>query len=127
MRRFVRGLREAALLTLIGVTIGVVLAILSPGRSAFPATRPLVSAVTMAKAQRVSMCEEGGNWHYYVKGGDYAGGVGFRLATWTAFRYRTFPMRMDHATPQQQAWALSHMLGYYHMAWPDQHGCTGSY
>lgn len=81
----------------------------------------------MAEASNVALCEEGGNWHY--RGGDYAGGVGFRLATWATFRYKTFPASMADATPQQQAWALSHMLAHYRMNWPDQPrgNCTGGY
>ena len=89
------------------------------------ASKPLVSASIMAKATRVAICEEGG-WNN-AHGPLYYGSVGFLDATWQMFRYKTFPARMDHASPSEQAWALSHMLAHYGMAWPDQFGCSGSY
>lgn len=80
----------------------------------------------MQKATRVAVCEEGG-WSRVARGPLYYGSVGFLASTWAMFRFRTFPANMADATAQQQAWALSHMLAYYHMGWPDQNGCTGGY
>ena len=101
----------------------VLVLVTTPANAVATATR-LVSPAIFAKVLRVHHCEEP-TWH--VRGPFYQGGLGFRLATWSFFRLPTFPVSMADATPQQQAWALSRLINFYHMAWPDQHGCHGGY
>jgi hypothetical protein len=80
-------------------------------------------------AERVSICEEGGDWGY--KGGnesaDFNGGIGFRVATWDMFRTANDPANMGDATPLQQAQALFRFVAYYGIAMPDQNGCGRGY
>lgn len=88
----------------------------------------LVTARAMQIATKVAVCEEGG-WGavHNAHGPTYYGNIGWLDATWLMFRRHDFPRRMDYATPQEQAWALLRMLGYYRMSAPDQRGCTGGY
>lgn len=85
----------------------------------------LVSSQALAMATRVAVCEEGG-WHN-VDGPTYFGALGWLWSTWQMFRTPSFPVNMANASPEQQAWALERFVRYYHMAMPDQIGCTGGY
>ena len=87
--------------------------------------RPLVSRLIMVMTERVHICEEGGyGWH--VNGPIYFGGLGWRWATWQAFRRHDFPPSMADASPAQQAWAMARFARVY--GWPDQQGCwAGGY
>ncbi len=84
-----------------------------------------VSRTMFAEVRRVNICEEGGNWH--VDGPIYSGGLGWLHATWDAFRKSTWPADMADAPPHMQANAMWRFVWHYHMAMPDQHGCTGGY
>ena len=95
--------------------------------SAITRHHPLVSLTTMMKVIRVHDCEErDAGWH--VHGPKYFGGLGWLNATWKQWRAPSFPIRMDLATPVQQAWAMAHFVASVeHGWWPDQDGCTGGY
>ena len=78
----------------------------------------LVSRAIMAKTIKVMHCEAG-TWH--SDGPKYFGGLGWLAATWAEFRAPTFPRNMADATPQQQAWAMAHLVGtLLHGWWPHQ-------
>ena len=79
----------------------------------------------MVRGERVNVCEEGGNWH--VDGSVYQGGLGWLHATWLEFRLPGMPLWADDATPRAQVRAMYRFIAHYHIAWPDQHGCTGGY
>lgn len=87
----------------------------------------LIPASIMRKVDRVHVCEEGqAGWH--VDGPIYFGGLGWLAATWQRYRAPSFPASMADATPEQQAWAMAHLVGsLFHGWWPDQAGCTGGY
>jgi len=79
-----------------------------------------VTASDLRQWSRVSICEEGGNWH--VRGSLYSGGLGITNYNWTYYsRGMGFPANAADATPVQQiAVAKKINRGY---AVPDQHGC----
>ena len=78
----------------------------------------------MQMTMKVHICEESAaGWH--VHGPEYFGGLGWLNATWLQFRRGDFPLRMDQATPQEQAWAMARFAAKY--GWPDQFGCSGGY
>ena len=76
----------------------------------------------------VHVCEEGNGariWH--INGPFYAGGLGWLIATWTAFRLTVDVLReLRNAARTGQAMTrfVRLVLGGH---WPDQHGCTGGY
>jgi hypothetical protein len=74
---------------------------------------------------RVSVCEEGGDWHF--AGTTFDGGIGFALATWAEFKLPRDPYWMHDASPYEQSRALFRLVEHYGIAMPDQSGCTGSY
>ena len=78
----------------------------------------------MAMAQRVSNCEEAGNWHF--RGNTFDGGIGWTLDNWAHFRKSTWPRWMHDAPPHMQANALFRFVWHYRIAMPDQAGyCAG--
>ena len=86
------------------------------------ASRLVVSHKVMEMTRGVAVCETGmANEH----GPRFYGRIGWRPATWVAFRRPDFPSRMDWATWKQQAWAMARFAAVY--GWPDQSGCTGGY
>ncbi len=88
----------------------------------------LVSAADWARVVRVHECEEPSSWH--VRGGTYAGGLGFTLSTWTTWRAPWMPVSMSAASPQEQAWAMVRFVGAVLHYWPDQSWpafCSGGY
>jgi hypothetical protein len=116
MRRFWREVHEWALIVLSGVTIGVVLALLTPGHAfgAEPSHRVQV------KAMRVHVCEERGHgWH--SSGSEYAGGLGWKYATWSEFRSPSFALTASLAPEWQQIEAMEKFAAKF--GWPDQSGC----
>jgi hypothetical protein len=77
---------------------------------------------------KVSICEEGGNWH--VNGSRFAGGLGFTKANWAQFNTFGFPSNAAFATPYQQIRvAVAFAVHYYGSAnfAPDQNGCGNGY
>lgn len=108
-------------------TISLTLILLLVATPSGAATR-LVSPAIFAKAMKVHLCEQPSSWH--VRGSLYQGGLGWTAANWKRFRAKSFPANAADATPQQQAWALAHFLGFYHLPWPDQNypmSCSGGY
>jgi hypothetical protein len=79
----------------------------------------------MAMAERVSMCEEGGNWHFV--GTVFDGGLGWTLGNWANFRKPSWPARMDEAPPHMQANALFRFVRHYGIGMPDQAGVCAGY
>jgi hypothetical protein len=113
-------------IALLAITVGSFMA--NGAASASASTHALVSPSIMAKAARVDVCEEGGDWHYGSKFSEYAGGLGWLQATWRQWRAPSFPLYAYLATPAQQAWAMAHFVAIVeHGWWPDQVGCTGGY
>jgi len=89
------------------------------------ARHALVPPSIFAKVLRVHHCEEP-TWN--VSGPYYAGGLGWRLATWSTYRFPWMPTSASNATPQEQARAMLRFVTVAeHGWWPDQHGCTGGY
>src|ERR1019366_3718176 len=84
----------------------------------------LVSPAIFAKVLKVHNCEES-TWN--VNGPTYAGGLGWRIATWYAYRLAWMPSSAALATPQMQARAMLHFVTVaMHGVWPDQNGqCHG--
>lgn len=89
--------------------------------------RHLVSALDWSRVVKVHRCEQPASWHVR---GTYSGGIGWLPATWAAWRAPWMPVRMDLATPQEQAWAMVRFVqGVLHY-WPDQGWpvwCSGPY
>ena len=82
----------------------------------------------IAAWERVSICEESGNWH--VDGSAFSGGLGMSHANWNQFNTFGFPGNAANASKLQQirvavAFA-THYFGSPNAA-PDQNGCTGGY
>ena len=82
----------------------------------------------IAAWERVSVCEESGNWH--VNGSAFSGGLGMSHANWNQFNTFGFPANAANASKLQQirvavAFA-THYFGSPDAA-PDQHGCAGGY
>jgi len=83
-----------------------------------------VSPAMMQAAQRVSNCEEGGNWHFV--GAVFDGGIGWTLQNWAQFRKPSWPRLMHDASPYMQANALFRFVRHYGISLPDQAGsCYG--
>jgi len=79
-----------------------------------------VTAADIQAWSRVSICEEGGNWH--VRGSLYSGGLGITNHNWTYYsRGMGFPASAADATPVQQIAVAKKINGGYGV--PDQHGC----
>ena len=78
----------------------------------------------MSPVERVHHCEEPA-WN--VDGPVYSGGLGWLHATWAMFRKPWWPADMANASPFMQGNAMWRFIWYYHIPWPDQHGCTGGY
>ena len=95
--------------------------------AASPSRRRLVSALDWSRVERVHRCEQPASWHVQ---GTYPGGLGFMPSTWAAWRAPWMPVRMDLATPQEQAWTMVRFVqGALHY-WPDQGWpawCSGPY
>jgi len=68
----------------------------------------------------IHKCEEP-SWH--VNGSMYQGGLGWRPATWVAFRLPWMPVSMAYATVREQTIAMIRFANKY--GWPDLHGCYG--
>ena len=69
---------------------------------------------------KVSVCEEGGNWH--VRGSLYSGGLGITNHNWTYYsRGMGFPANAADATPVQQIAVAKRLNKGYNV--PDQKGC----
>ena len=82
----------------------------------------LVTPAIFAKVLRVHNCEEP-VWN--VRGPWYAGGLGWRLATWAAYRLPWMPLSAAQATPQEQALAMTRFVAIAnHGWWPDQSHCA---
>ena len=97
----------------------------APAAAAAHHTTRLVSPAIFAKVLRVHNCEEP-SWN--VNGPTYAGGLGWRIATWSAYRLAWMPSSAAKASPQEQARAMLHFVTVAeHGIWPDQNGCSGSY
>ncbi len=77
----------------------------------------LVTPAQWAKVARVHRCE-GDAWHQ--SGPLYQGGLGWRHATWLAYRAPWMPLSAARATPQEQAWAMVRFVGETLHYWPDQ-------
>ena len=80
------------------------------------ASRPLVSPAIMAKATRVAICEEGGNWNYFSYW--YPDALGIDRPNWIQFGGSV-------AKPSSRATQIkigTKFLRAYHMAMPDQQG-----
>src|ERR1035437_6462723 len=83
----------------------------------------LVSPAIFAKVLRVHNCEEP-SWN--VNGPTYAGGLGWRIATWYAYRLPWMPSSAALATPEVQAVAMVRFVRIaMHGWWPDQISCHG--
>ena len=93
-------------------------------RAAVLRTHYGVTSAMMAQAQRVSVCEEGGNWHFV--GSVFDGGIGWTLANWQQFRRPEWPTHMHDASKWMQANALFRFIRHYGIGMPDQDGvCRG--
>jgi hypothetical protein len=79
----------------------------------------------MQMAQRVSICEEGGDWDF--AGNVFDGGIGWTLTNWQEFRKPTWPRWMHQASPHMQANALFRFVRRYGIAMPDQAGACAGY
>ena len=91
-------------------------------------TGDTVTPFQRAEWDKVSICEESGDWA--VDGATYSGGLGFTHANWTQFNTFGFPSDAAYATPDEQirvavAFATAYLGGPN--AAPDQDGCTGGY
>ena len=84
-----------------------------------------VTPSMMAAAQRVSTCEEGGNWHFV--GTSFDGGIGWTPTNWLLFRKPTWPRFMHDAPPRMQANALFRFVRYFRISMPDQTGTCAGY
>jgi len=90
--------------------------------------RPKLYGVTprmMQMAERVSVCEEGGNWHF--RGTVFDGGLGWTLSNWVIFRKPHWPRWMHDAPPHMQANALFRFVRHFGIAMPDQSGACAGY
>ena len=79
----------------------------------------------MGMAERVSLCEEGGDWDF--AGTAFDGGIGWTPSNWLQFRKRTWPRWMHDAPPRMQANALFRFVRFYGIAMPDQAGACAGY
>ena len=85
-------------------------------------THPVyVPVVIQQEAIRTNRCEEP-TWS--VNGSEYKGGLGWRPATWQAFKAKWMPSTMNLATPKEQMWAFWQFTKYYHFV-PDTSSCHG--
>jgi hypothetical protein len=108
----------------LALSICTVLLTVSVTASAGASTHRLVSPAIFAKVLRVHNCEER-TWN--VNGPTYAGGLGWRIATWSAYRLPWMPSSAALASPEIQARAMLHFVTVaMHGVWPDQNGqCHG--
>jgi len=83
---------------------------------------PVIPAATMAKWEKVNICETGGNWR--TRGPIYSGGLGIMETNWMKYGGWEFGAEYT-ATPEAQVLiaeriqAASGLTGYV----PDQNGC----
>lgn len=81
----------------------------------------VVTPADEAAWEKVSMCEEGGNWSY--QGSVYSGGLGMLNSTWSAYGGTEFAPNAGFATEDQQIIIAKRIQPNP----PDQNGCTGSW
>lgn len=77
----------------------------------------LVTPAQWSRVVRVHRCE-GDSWR--SSGPLYQGGLGWRPATWLAYRAPWMPLSAAQATPQEQAWAMVRFVERTLHYWPDQ-------
>lgn len=83
--------------------------------------KSLVSPLQKIVWGRVNQCEEGGNWNYFTWW--YPDGLGIDRPNFIQFGGN--PNIINSIA--QQILVGQRFIAYYHMAVPDQYGCTGSY
>lgn len=80
-----------------------------------------INPVLFHKWDKVSTCEEGGNWHYWSY--EYPDGLGIDRANFVMFGGN--PNKVN--TILVQIAVGMRFIGYYHMPIPDQFGDCGSW
>jgi len=87
------------------------------GVAALSAAAP-AEAASVSTWDRVAECESSGNWHINT-GNGYYGGLQFTTGTWSAYGGKTYAVRADLATKNQQITIAERVLsGQGPGAWP---------
>jgi type IV secretory pathway TraG/TraD family ATPase VirD4 len=99
------------------ISLAVFVSLLAMPHTASASTRIVLSAVTLAKWQKVAICEEGGNWKYFSYW--YPDALGIDRPNWIQFGGSI----TRASTRAQQILVAERFVKHYKIGVPDQYGC----